>query len=729
MLVSTVLGLGVLTSPAAFAQQASSANGDQNSGNGAASGGAIVLDQVTIESRVENAWGPVDGYVASRSATGSKTDTPLIETPQSISVVTADQMEAQRVESLGNALRYTPGVSGEMWGNDTRGSGLQVRGFDAWDEIFFKDGLRLKGSAFVSFLSLEPYGAERIEILHGPASVLYGQNSPGGIINYVSKRPTGETFREIEVSAGSFDRYQTQFDMGGKIDEAGVLSYRLTGLLRDGNIDVDFVNDDRIFIAPSLKWQPDEDTSLTVLGTYQRNKGGWGIQFLPAEGTVFPGLGGKRLPNNIFVGEPAFDEFNPTFAMLGYEFEHRVNETWQVRQNARYSYLYNGEQFGVFGGGANPNPDLEPGLDPDGHTYHRYVDAGRSKFGNFAIDNQAQATFDTGPLAHTLLMGLDYQYTDYSDWGAGGDIAPLDDIFNPVYGAPIGELTPYMDVDARQWQVGLYAQDQIKYENWVLSFGGRQDWTQSKSFDKLEGGESEQSDSAFTGRVGLVYLSDIGLAPYVSYSTSFMPEIGTNNEGEAFKPETGEQYEIGVKYQPVGWNSFVTVSAFDLTRENVTRSYGNDTFQTGKIRSRGIELEGVASLDSGWDIKLAYAYIDMKIVDDGDGTGGNTPYGVPQHRLSLWGDYTFRSGMLEGFGGGAGLRYIGSSFGDDANSFEVPAATLVDAAVHYDWKNMKFQLNASNLFDKQYVTSCYSRSSGCFYGEGRKITGSVKYRW
>lgn len=687
----------------------------------------ILLDPITL--RVENAWGPVDGYVANRSATGSKSDTPLIENPQSISIVTADQMKAQRVESLGNALRYTAGVAGELWGNDTRGYGLQIRGFGVSDEAFYKDGLRLKGTDFATFLSLDPYGAERLEILHGPASVLYGQNSPGGIINYVSKRPTGETFQEIEVSAGSFNRYQTQFDMGGVFDKDGVLSYRVTGLFRDGETGVDFVNDDRIFIAPSLKWQPDADTSLTLLATYQRDKTGWGIQFLPADGTVFPGLNGKRLPNSRFVGEPGFDEFSPTLAMAGYEFEHRMNDTWLVRQNLRYSYLSNDKQLGVFGGGANPNPDLSPGLDPDGHTYHRYVDAGSSTLGNFSVDNQAQAEFDTGPLAHTLLMGFDYQYTDYKDWGGSGTVAPLDDIFNPVYGAPVSDIISYKDTNTRQWQAGLYAQDQIKYDNWALTFGGRQDWTKSTILDKLSHSESEQSDSAFTGRVGLVYLSDTGLAPYVSYSTSFYPTLGTGSGGETFKPGTGEQYEVGIKYQPKGWNSFVTVAAFDLTRENVSRTIGNERFQTGEIRSRGIEVEGVASLDSGWDIKLAYAYTDMEIRDDGEGTGGNMPSGVPRHRMSLWGDYTFKTGVLEGFGAGVGARYIGSSFGDDDNSFKVPSATLVDAAIHYDWKNMKFQLNASNLFDKQYVASCFNRTSGCFYGEGRKITGSVKYRW
>ena len=693
----------------AVAQQAAPSDGG--------AGGPISLDQITVQERIENAWGPVDGYVAGQSATGTKTDTPLIETPQSVSVVTADQLEAQGSQTLGSALRYTAGVTGELYGTDLRGFGLQIRGFNVSDEFFYVNGLRMKGTDFVSFLSLDPYGAERIEVLRGPSSVLYGQNSPGGIVNYVSKRPTDETFREIEVTAGSFDTYQGQFDMGGKLDEAGVWSYRMTGLAREGNAHIDYVEDDRLFIAPALKWQPDADTSLTLLAALQKDNVGWGIQFLPASGTVLPNPHGT-LPSSRFVGEPSFDEYNPLMAMIGYEFEHRLNETFLVRQNARYSYLDNDQQFGVFGFG----------LEADGRTYNRYADLGMSTYGNFAIDNQVQAEFDTGPLAHKLLVGLDYQHTDFSDYGAGADVAPID-IFDPVYGAPIGPFTPYQDTSTTQSQTGAYVQDQIRLGKWALTLGGRHDWSKSTTDDHLAGASTGQSDSAFSGRAGLVYLSDIGLAPYASYSTSFFPVLDFNPAGTPFEPETGEQYEIGIKYQPVGWNSFITVAAFDLTKKNGIRYVGFDPFQTGEIRSRGIEVEGVASFDTGLDVKLAYAFIEAEITDDTESTEGNVPYGVPSQRASVWFDYTIHSGVLEGLGFGGGVRYIGSTFGDDANSFKVPAVTLVDAAVHYDWKSYGLQLNVSNLFDKEYVASCSTADFGCYYGESRKIAGSMKVRW
>ena len=591
----------------------------------------------------------------------------------------------------------------------------QIRGFDISDEAFFVNGLRMRGSDFSSFLSLDPYGAERIEVLRGPSSVLYGQNSPGGVINYVSKRPTDENFQEIEVGAGSFDTFQGQFDMGGKLDEAGVWTYRLTGLARDGNAYIDHVEDRRLFLAPALQFQPDADTSLTLLAAIQQDNLGWGIQFLPASGTVLPNPNG-RIPSKRFAGEPDFDEYNPLMAMVGYEFEHRFDETFLVRQNARYAYFNNDEQYGVFG----------TGLDPDGRTYNRYADLGRSSMGSFGIDNQIQATIDTGPLAHTLLVGLDYQYLDYSDLGAAADVDPID-IFDPVYGAPISTFTPYQDTDSVQKQTGVYVQDQIKLDHWALTLGARHDWANSETLDHLAGDAvTEQSDSDLTTRAGLVYLSDIGLAPYASYSTSFLPVLVYNPAGSPFEPEKGEQFEVGVKYQPVGWNSFVTASLFDLTMENSIRYVGFDPVQSGEIHSRGVELEGVASFDMGLDLRLAYSYVDAEIGDDSEGTEGNVPWGVPAHRASLWADYKIQSGLLEGLGFGGGIRYIGSSYGDDANSFEVPAATLVDATLHYDWSNFRFQLNASNLFDKQYIASCSYADAGCYPGEGRKIAGSLR---
>ncbi|WP_244423948.1 TonB-dependent siderophore receptor [Phyllobacterium sp. YR531] len=688
--------------------------------------GSILLDPITIKSRIESAWGPVDGYVASRSAAGTKTDTPIIETPQSISVIARDQMDKQNVESLNGVLRYTPGASGDLYGTDNRGLGVQLRGISNANGVFYRDGLQLKESNYALFTGLDPYGAERYEILRGPASVLYGQNSPGGLINYVSKRPTDERISEVSFGVGNFNRYEGKFDFGGKIAPDSDLSYRLVGLVRQGDTQIDFVDDDRIFIAPSISWKPDEDTSLTVLANYQRDRSGWAMQYLPAKGTVFPGPGGKKLPSSMFVGEPDFDTYNNTQASIGYEFEHRFNETWKIKQNARYVWLKHYEE-GVFGGG----------LREDGHTYDRYADAGGSKNQGVTIDTQAQANFDTGKLDHTLLIGVDFTRYSYNDYGAEGSVDPIDDIFNPKYGKTIGELVPYQDTDTLQRQVGIYVQDQIAFDKWRLTLGGRHDWSNNTVEDPFEG-NYKQKETAFTGRAGLVYLADNGLAPYAAYSESFQPIPGIDSNGNVFVPETGKQYEIGIKYQPDGWNSFITLSAFDLTRGNVPRYGGvgrpDDVTQTGEIRSRGIELEGVASLDSGIDLRLAYTYLDTEIskatsIDDAANNEGNTPFGVPTHSASLWANYKVQSGVLEGLGLGAGVRYVGSTYGDDANSFKVPAVTLVDAAVSYNWKNVELQINASNLFDKTYVASCFAESFGCFYGEGRRVTGSVKYSW
>lgn len=678
----------------------------------------------------ETASGPVEGYVATRSATGTKTDTPLIETPQSISVITSDQMQAQGVQNLGQALRYTPGVTGELFGVDNRGYGIQIRGFrDLSDSIFYKDGLSLKGTAFTTFVPLDPYGAERIEVLRGPASVLYGQGEPSGIINYVTKRPLDKPFREVEFGAGNFNHYDGKFDFSGPVNQEKTLLYRLTGVVRDTDTQVDFVNQKRVFIAPALTWKPDVDTTLTILSHYQRDKNGWGLQFLPAQGTVLPNPNG-HIPSNRFVGEPSFDSYEPTQYSVGYLFEHRANDIWTLRQNARYAGLDNPNQPLVYGAG----------LQADLRTYDRFGDFGRSKLDTVAIDNQAQAKFATGPLVHTLLLGLDHQRYTIKDFGMSFDALPID-IFNPVYGQPVTPGAPYRDTDQRQGQTGLYVQDQIKLGGWVLSLGGRQDWANTKTDDLLGGTTSTQSDRAFTYRAGLLYHFDNGVAPYVSYATSFLPVLSADAAGKPFLPQTGEQYEIGVKYQPPGWRAFVTVAAFDLTKQNVlTTDPNNQLFQvqTGEIRSRGIEVEMVASLNSELDLKAAYTYLDTKITADNDGNVGKTPYGVPRHSFALWADYTIRRGTFSGLGFGAGVSYIGETFGTDANTYQIdgniypfiiPSITLADAAIHYDWGQFRFAVNAKNIFDKEYVSTCSSFEFGCFYGERRRVIGSVRYRW
>ena len=662
----------------------------------------------------------MQGYVASRATTGTKTDTPLIETPQSISVITSDQIKAQGAETLAHSLRYTPGVVGDLNGNDNRGYGIQIRGFgDGSDTVFYRNGLPLKGTAFTSFLPLDIYGAEKIEVLRGPASVLYGQGEPSGLINYVSKRPLDKPFHELEILGGNYNHYSGRFDLSGPVNKENTFLYRLTGLYRDTGTQFDYVGENRVFIAPAFTWKLTPDTTLTFLSHYQRDNNGWGIQFFPASGTLFPNPNGK-IPSTRFTGEPAFDKYAPTQYSLGYEFEHRFNEAVTFRQNARYANLNTPQQLGVFGAG----------FQPDMRTYDRYGDLGRSKIGTYAIDNQVQAKLTTGILSHTVLMGVDHQHHDYTDFGAGFDVGPLD-LFNPIYGSPVTGGIPYQDTRQIQSQTGVYLSDQIKLDRWVLSLGGRHDWADSETKDRLAGVNTTQKASAFTGRVGLLYASEFGVSPYVSYAQSFLPVLGTGATGAPFVPETGEQYEVGVKFQPNGVNAFVTVAAFDLTRQNVTTTDNDPRFQvqTGEINSRGIEVEAVASLMAGLDLRAAYTYLDTVVTASNDGLVGKTPYAVSRHRLAVWADYTIKSGTLAGFGIGSGVRYNGPSPGDDANTFEVPSSTLVDAAIHYDWQKFRFAINAKNVFDKEYIASCFGATFGCFFGERRKVIASLRYRW
>ena len=682
---------------------------------------------VNDPSSIQSATGPVNGFVATNSATATKTNTPLIETPQSVSVVTADQIQEQGVETLGQALRYVPGVTAETFGIENRDIFFTYRGFKASSESLYRDGLPLGGSLYAGLTGFDVYGVDRLEVFRGPTSVLYGQNNPGGLINFVSKKPTETPFNEVELSAGSFSNYGAKFDFSGPANADKSVLYRVTGVVRDSETQTDFVDADRYYIAPSLTFRPADGTTLTLLANYQYDGTGFAGQFLPRQGTELPNIN-SRLPVSAFLGEPNHDNWDTQQYSAGYLFEHKANETWTFRQNARYAHFDNHQSL-VYGFDS---------LDPVGQReMGRSSDRGESRLESYVIDNQAQAKFSTGAMKHTLLIGTDYRYSDAYDFGAGGPADPID-IFNPVYTGFYDASAPYQDGSLRQHQVGVYAQEQIKFGGFVLTLGGRQDWVQSATdgYDFFSGPDPvpflvKGSDDAFTGRAGLVYLFDNGLAPYVSYSESFLPASDPSHP--EFVPETGQQYEAGVKYQPKGYNSYMTIAAFDLTRQNVTTTDPTpvDPFnqaQRGEVRSRGIEIETVASLDDEWDVRGAYAYTDIEVTKDPDAAlVGRAIYGVPMHQFSLWADHNFKYGTFSGLGLGAGLRYLGASWGDTLNTFKVQDVALVDAAIHYDWDIYRLSLNVSNIFDTEYVASC--DDVWCYYGQERTLLATLRTRW
>lgn len=666
-----------------------------------------------------------EGFVGEDAAGGTKTDTPLIEVPQSISVITEEQIEQQAAQSVGAALRYTPGVNSEVFGVDSRYDWIKIRGFDAPK---FLDGLRLPYGVGYADPKVEPYGLERIEVLKGPSSVLYGQVPPGGLLSMVSKRPTQVPTHELLLQYGSYDRYQGAFDLGGKVDDRGQILYRLTGLVRKSDTQVDYTEDNRIFLAPAVTVRLTCDTTFTILSYFQKDDNkGLGIEFLPSQGTLFPNPNGK-IPTSRFTGEPGFDTFDRTQYSIGYELEHRFNEMFLVRQNFRY-----------LTSDADPeNALIGAGLEPDLRTLNRTLYVIKEDIDALAIDTEGVAKFKTGPLEHVVLAGFDYNWLR-SNFSMGFDVAPTLDIFDPVYGQPLTTPPTVSHTIEKQSQYGIYLQDQIFFKGFVLTLTGRQDWVDDKISDFITDTRSKQDDDAFSGRAGLNYVFDFGLAPYVSFAQSFQQEIGTTFEGEPFKPSKGKEYEAGIKYQPEWFPGIFTFAVYEIKQKNVlTPDPENEFFsiQTGKVRVRGVEIEGTASPVPGLNITGGYAYTDAVITGSTvpEEKGNHLPQ-VPENQWSVWADYTLLRTPLRGLGLGAGVRYIGDSYPDAVNSFKIPSFTLVDGAAYYNFggvtpklDGLNLAVNAQNLFDKKYVASCNS-SDACYYGARRLILATLSYSW
>ncbi|TCR02968.1 TonB-dependent siderophore receptor [Neorhizobium sp. BT27B] len=671
---------------------------------------------VVTGNAAEDPKGPVKGYVAKSSSTASKTGTPLIETQQSVSVVTSDQIKAQNAQTLGEVLGYTPGVVAQPFGADPRFDSPIIRGFDG-RQAQFLNGLRMMRTAGAP--AFEVYGLERVEVLRGPASVMYGQGNPGGMINQISKRPTFESFGEVGAQAGSYDYYGGFFDFGGAVTEGSDFAYRLTGLAKNAGAQTDNLNNDRFFIAPALTWQPDEDTKLTILTSVQRDNPST-PSGLPPQLTL--NATSYKLPRDFYVGDPSFDDSKRTMINLGYELEKRLNETWTFRQNLRYmDFDWDYTSLGM----------STAGLAADGRTLRRNATFQNEALSTFNVDNNFEADFATGAVDHKLLVGLDYRYFDNNVRTQFWQATTLD-MVSPVYGGPINLISRTIDttVDSQLWQAGLYLQDELAYENWRATLGLRHDWsgTSGTSTSGITGiaRSLDQTDQKLTGRAGLSYLFDNGIAPYISYATSFEPVAGANSLGDPLKPTSGEQVEAGIKYQPTNWNGFFAASVYDLTQQNVSRTINGVISQIGEVKVRGIELEGVVGLAAGLDLRAAYTYTDTEIGSGAD--NGKRVENVPEHAASLWVNYTFQEdSALDGLGIGGGVRYVGQRYGNSANTYNLDPVTLVDAAISYSNNGYKASFNVQNIADENYVASC--SSFGCYYGDGRTFMGKVSYSW
>ncbi|WP_368941099.1 ferrichrome porin FhuA [Citrobacter werkmanii] len=698
----------------------------------------------------ESAWGPAATIAARQSATATKTDTPIQKVPQSISVVTAEEMALHQPKSVKEALSYTPGVAVGTRGASNTYDYLIIRGFaaDGQSQNNYLNGLKMQGN-FYNDAVIDPYMLERAEVMRGPVSVLYGKSNPGGLLNMVSKRPTTEPLKEVQFKMGTDSLFQTGFDFSDALDDDGVYSYRLTGLARSANAQQQGAEEQRYAIAPSFSWRPDDKTNFTFLSYFQNEPETGYYGWLPKEGTVSKLPNGSRLPTDFNEGANN-NTYSRNEKMVGYSFDHEFNDTFTVRQNLRYAQN-KVSQNSVYGYGMCSDPlytkDLAnspcasvPQSDWDHTLTRQYVDD-NEKLQNFAVDTQVQSKFATGSLDHTLLTGVDYMRmrNDINSWfGWAGSVAPSD-IYNLDrsdfdFGAHPGPGAPYRVLN-KQEQTGLYAQDQMQWDKVLVTLGGRYDWAKQDSLNRVSGVQDSRDDRQFTWRGGVNYLFDNGVTPYFSYSESFEPASQTGASGNIFAPSKGKQYEAGVKYVPGDRPIVLTGAVYQLTKTNNLMADPNGSLfsvEGGEIRSRGVEIEAKAALSASVNVVGSYTYTDAEYTTDTN-YKGNTPAQVPKHMASLWGDYTIYDGALSGLTLGTGARLTGSSYGDPANSFKVGSYTVVDALVRYDLARVgmagsNVALHVNNLLDREYVASCFN-TYGCFWGAERQVVATATFRF
>lgn len=661
---------------------------------------------------------PKDSYIAKRNSIGTKTDTPLSETARSISVITREQMDNRSVADFAEALAYTPGVTSAIYNGEGNTYSMNIRGFN-YDGAYNNGSSRL-GSYYGS--NFDMYSLERVEVLRGPASILYGAGSPGGIINNVSKRPTKEPLRELQLQSGN-NQFNGALDLSGPASDDGKLLFRLTALKSDEDLYIDSSTKKHSFIAPALTWQPTENTSLTLLSYFQQDDSRGATEehykkvYLP--GSSFYGSG---ISSKTYFGEPSFDRSKLNQSQIGYVLEHKINDIWTATQTASHFHTSMTQQ-GV----------SADSLDATNQIITRSTKA-TGRYGNSdSIDTNFQAKWSNGAIRHTTLIGFDYQTGSYN-WRWGGGSAPDLNLTAMNYGQSITTPAYSYITEGTTKQNGYYLQDQLKVgERWTAILGGRYD-RYDNTFRNISYGTTTITDqNAFSGRAGIVYDAGNGIKPYISYSESFEGQGGSDRHGNAFKPTTGKQYELGVQFEPKNSNARFTAAIFDLRKQNVTTTDPADTLfqiQTGEIASKGLELEANMQAFKNLNLTLAYTLLDNKVTKDNDpAIVGRRTQDVPRHSASLWLDTVKPGDKVQGWSFGTGLRYIGSRY-NYYNTRKFDSAILTDAMVRYDSGGWRYVLNATNLFNKHYVVTTQDYWANSDYVDtGRKVRFTATYNW
>ena len=670
------------------------------------------VDTLVVTARVDN-----------KVAVG-KSDALLIETPQSVSVVDASFIEAINTKTISESLGYTPGLITQSASFARAADNVYLRGFavNTADGSILLDGLKPQASTYGG--GIEPYALERLEVLRGATSVLYGQLGPGGVINGVSKQPSFSRFGEVRAQVGSFNRKELAADYTGPLTDT--LAFRITGLIRDSDTDIDYIKDDKRFAAAAFTWRPTDATALTLMGSYQEIRMNFAAP-LSVQLVTGAGLPLGPIARDRFVGEPGFDHYNANQWTVGYRASHRFSDSLSVEHALRY---YEGKLDWDY---------LQVGAVTAAGDLSRTVSYRREKTSSLSTDTRVKYDLVTGPVRHELLGGVDIYVPIFrNDRFQNGSVAPIN-IYNPVYGAvPVVDMRQNRNrgTDVRGRQIGVYFQDQMHInEKWIVVLGGRQDWSRNRTGVRATETEIEQKDEAFTWRAGVVYTADNGLAPYASYSQSFAPQVGVDFNGASFVPSEGEQFEAGVRYQKPGSKLLLSAAVYQLTQSNVLTTDTTPgrpagfSVQTGEVRVRGVEAEAQAEVVENLNMLLAYAWFDPKITQSNIlAEMGQRPTFVPRQTLSVFADYRLKAIGLEDLKVGLGARYTGSSNIVGA-TFDNKAYTLVDALVEWTPGPWRVAFNARNLLDKKYTGCLSAGANACRYGDPQQFALTVGYKY
>ena len=675
------------------------------------------LDRINIDTRIipQN-----ELYSANIGSVATKVSTPLLRTPLSVTVVTEKQIQDQNALNIAGSLAYTSGLVSNYRGQNSELE-IIVRGIgnksDGGGVPTYLNGIAYQGS-----YEQDPFLLESINIIKGPSSVLYGQSNPGGLVDIVTKKAGFNNKNRIQFKLGTNHYYQAGLDVERTLNEQ--LAFRLVGRFKRLDWKERYVRQQGGTLSPSLTWKPSDRTKLTLYAFYQKQPKAGDRNFLMKSGTL-DAVNGSKVPYDFFVSDPNFHKLSLTSWHIGSELSHQFNDTFTFRQHLRYSKSDNVLHNLV-------------GWDPvAGKTeIVRKARIFNDRWHEFGVDNQLESKFATGTLKHSVLSGLEYKQSRY-DLSAYLGAADNIDWTKPIYGISVTPPTLSNSELKILKQTGVYVQDQIEIGNLDLLFATRYDHVQSRHVDRFINRQEKQRDHKLTWRTGAIYNFSNGWAPYFSYSTSFQPEVGTDADKKALKPTTAAQYELGLKYQPFE-TLLLTTALFHITQKNLVNyePRSRDKKQTGEIHTKGLELSLAANINENLSLIASYAYTKRTVKKDQDSTMVNkTPWGIPRHQGALWAKYRWTAGMLNGLNLGAGIRYTGTTQGNNQNTFQVPHYTLYDAAIGYDLSKINaalngadIQLNVQNLTNKQYVSSC-ATPYACFYGTERTIALTFNYQW